>query len=55
MLFNKELYFYRKNKSEMCDKCFVFHSHMSPSQTQCLLRQLEKLQNTHLGKQPLKN
>lgn len=35
VVFNKELYFYRKNKSEMCDQwlflIFYFPLHMTPT------------------------
>lgn len=45
MLFNKELYFYRKNKSEMCAKCFfTFHFHVTRSQTAVVTWAVAKLQ-----------
>lgn len=57
MLFNKELYFYRKkNKSEMCAKCFfTFHSHVTLSQTPMFTWAVAKLQKYSFWGQPLKD
>lgn len=57
MLFNKELYFYRKNKSEMCAKCFfTSHSHVTLSQTPVFTLGSSKITEILiLGQQPLKN
>lgn len=53
MLFNKELYFYRKNKSEMCAEYFIFHSHMALSETPMFTWAASKIvEILILGKQP---